>query len=261
MTDTIDTGTAQAAGAAAEGTAVLESAAVQAVTGFDLDGLLGDVVRKAVSAQYAAAAKEIAAEAVGQILTDDLRARMAAAAVAEAQAALDPPIEVPEAGEDAEQEGEAGEEPTLRRYATVQAFVEEWVSEVYRRETTERNIENHRRWCPEWWRHGEAKARFEALWDAFEALRQGETVEMSVFWLVHADPHMTRLFDPEGVFKYCSPAVGHHGQLAALPVVPAPANYGSSDVDTEVTEPEHPAGLVIPSVPTRRRVVIRTDFP
>lgn len=265
MTDTINT-TAHDAPGDAEGTAPLDAAAAQAVSGLDLDGVLGDVVRRAVSAQYAAAAKEIAAEAVGQILTDDMRAQMAAAAVAEAQAALAPPIEVPEPEDEDEDpaagqgEAEEAEEEPQRRYPTVQAFVEGWVSEVYRRETTEHNVENVRRWCPEWWRHGEAKARFEALWDAFEALRLGETVEKSVFWLVHADPHMTRLFDPDGVFKYCSPNEGHHGHLAALPVVPAPANYSSSDLDDEVTEPEHPSGLVIPTVPTRRRVVI-PEFP
>lgn len=244
-----------------------EAAAAQAIpSGIELGELLDAAVRKAVGAKFADAAKGIADKVVGDFLTDEVRAQMTETAIHEAELALNPPIEVPEPDDEDQDDGEqedtaeAEEQQPERRYPTVQAFVEGWVSEVYRRETTEHNIENHRRWCPEWWRHGEAKARLEALWDAFETLRQGESVEKSVFWLVHADPHMTRLFDPDGVFKYCSPREGHHGHLAALPVVPAPANYSSSDIDDEVTEP-HPSGLVIPTVSSRSRVVFRTDFP
>ncbi|MBF6284483.1 DUF4913 domain-containing protein (plasmid) [Nocardia farcinica] len=227
--------------------------AAQVIAGIELGELLEAAVRKAVGAQFAAAAKSIAAEVVGNFLTDEVRAQMTETAAHEAELALNPPVVVPEHEDEDEDEEE---EPQLK-YPTVQAFVEQWVSEVYRREVSERNIENKRRWCPQWWRHGEAKARFEALWHAFEALRQGETVEQSVFWLVHLDPHMTRLLDPEGPFKYCSPNEGHNAHLAALPVVAAPANYSSSDVETE---PEHPSGLVIPTVSTRRRVVI-AQFP
>ncbi|WP_159850511.1 DUF4913 domain-containing protein [Nocardia sp. CY41] len=228
------------------------SAAAQAIAGIELGELLDSAVRKAVGAQFAAAAKSIAAEVVGAFLTDEVRAQMTETAAHEAELALNPPVEAARADDGQEDE----EQEPQQKYPTVQAFVEQWVSEVYRREVSEHNIETKRRWCPQWWRHGEAKARLEALWNAFEALRQGETVEQSLFWLVHLDPHMTRLFDPEGPFKYCSPNEGHHGHLAALPVVPAPANYSSSDVN----QTEHPSGLVIPTGPARRRVVI-AQFP
>ncbi|MGW4719724.1 DUF4913 domain-containing protein [Nocardia sp. NPDC004260] len=232
------------------------SAAAQAIAGIELGELLDSAVRKAVGAQFAAAAKSIAAEVVGNFLTDEVRAQMTETAAHEAELALNPPVEAARAEVEPAGDGQEDEEQEpQQKYPTVQAFVEQWVSEVYRREVSERNIENKRRWCPQWWRHGEAKARLEALWHAFEALRQGETVEQSLFWLVHVDPHMTRLLDPEGPFKYCSPNKGHHAELAALPVVPAPANYSSRDVVTE-----HPSGLVIPTGPARRRVVI-AQFP
>ncbi|MEU2258544.1 DUF4913 domain-containing protein [Nocardia xishanensis] len=243
MTDTINT---------------TESAAAQVIAGIELGELLNTAIRKAVIAEFAAEAKSTAVEVVGAFLTPDVRAQMTETAAHEAELALNPPVVATEPDEpvDDEPEDEGEEETPQHKYPTVQAFVEGWVSQVYRREVSERNVETKRRWCPQWWRHGEAKARLEALWHAFEDLRQGESVEQSLFWLVHLDPHMTRLLDPEGPFKYCSPNEGHHPDLAALPVVPAPANYSSSDV----SEPDHPSGLVIPTVSTRRRVVI-AQFP
>ncbi|MBF6548883.1 DUF4913 domain-containing protein [Nocardia brasiliensis] len=247
MTDTLNTNNHASARAAG-------SAAAQAISGIELGALLDTAVRQAVGAQFAAAARSIATEVVGAFLTDEVRAQMTETAAHEAELALNPSVVVSAADDQDEQDED--EQPRLQ-YPTVQDFVEQWVSEVYRREVLERNVESRRRWCPQWWKHGEARARLGALWLAFEALRQGETVEQSLFWLVHLDPHMTRLLDPEGPFKYCSPNEGHHGLLAALPVVPAPANYSSSDVDTET---EHPSGLVIPTGPARRRVLI-AQFP
>jgi hypothetical protein len=247
MTDTITTdNSAEATGPAAS----------QVIAGIELGELLDSAVRKAVAAEFATTAKSIAAEVVGAFLTDEVRAQMTETAAHEAELALNPPVVIPEPADEPEpepEEEEEEEEATPLRYPTVQAFVEQWVSEIYRREVSERNVENRRRWCPQWWKHGEAKARLEACWHAFEDLRHGETVEQSLFWLIHMDPHMVRLFDPDGPFKYCSPNDGHHSHLAALPVVPAPAGYSSSDV---VSETEHPSGLVIPTGPPSRGVVV-----
>lgn len=213
--------------------AAIESAAAQVLSGGELD----KVLRKAVNDAYAGVAKTLAADALEKVLTDDVRAQMAATALSSARTVLDPEQQKPKGTE----------------YPNVQGFVEGFVADIYRREVSERNAERYRRWCPQWWLHGEARSRFHALWMAFEELRQGDGVEQSVFWLTHFTPHMNALLDPDGPFKYCSPAAGHHDDLSALPFIPAPANYDSAEV-------EHPSGLIIPSTPTRR-VRVRQEFP
>jgi len=42
--------------------------------------------------------------------------------------------------------------------------------------------------------------RLEALWRAWEHLRQDPALGMSVWWRDHADPHMAALLDPDGPF-------------------------------------------------------------
>jgi hypothetical protein len=238
MTDTNGNGAsnngATSNGVAAGSAAAIESAAAQVLSGGELD----KVLRKAVSDAYAGVAKTMAADALAAVLTDDVRAQMAATATANAKAVLN------------------SQDEKKTQYPTVQAFVENYVCDLYRREVTDRNSEKYRRWCPQWWRHGEARARFHALWMAFEELRQGAGVEQSVFWLTHFTPHMNALLDVQGPFRYCSPAEGHRADLAALPFVPAPANYSSS----EIPDQEHPSGLIVPATPARR-VRARQDFP
>ena len=58
-------------------------------------------------------------------------------------------------------------------------------------------------WCPQWWRHAEAVARLEALWRAWEHLRQDAATGLSVWFRDHADHHMTILLDADGPFKGC----------------------------------------------------------
>lgn len=262
MTDTT-TSTNSAAATNGE-TAAAGAAAAQVITAGELGELMDAALRKAVAAKFAEAAKDTAAQVVEQFLTDDVRKQMTETAIHAAELALNPPVAEPEAEPAAEEEqGEEQEaEEPQTEYPDVQTFVQKYVCEVYRREVSDRGVKTQRRWCPQWWRHGEAKARFEALWMAFEALRQGETIEQSIFWLTHFGPTMAALLDPEGPFKYCSVAGGHQhqGALVALPVVAAPENYSNSNPAAE-SEPEHPAGLVIATVPTRRRVLLRPEFP
>ncbi|WP_063709979.1 DUF4913 domain-containing protein, partial [Nocardia transvalensis] len=227
MTDTTPStnGAAPATGDSPDsgGTTAAESAAAHSIPAGDLGELMDAAIRKAVSAQFATAAKDIAADVVAKFLTADVRKQMAETAVHEAEQALNPPPPVEEPEPEPEPEVPAEPEPPKRLYATVQAFVENYVCHVYRREVSDIGLEGKRRWCPEWWRHGEARGRFEALWTAFEALRHGETVEMSIFWLTHFAPTMAALLDPEGPFQYCSVPDGHRPDLVALPVAPAPA--------------------------------------
>ncbi|OBA50871.1 hypothetical protein A5780_30750, partial [Nocardia sp. 852002-20019_SCH5090214] len=189
-----------------------------------------------------------------------IREQMAETAAHEAELALNPPVALVEPEPEPQQESAPAEEPQ-RLYASVYEFVEDYVAQVYRREVTGRSSDRTRRWCPQWWRHGEARGRLKALWMAFESLRQGETVEQSVFWINHFTPHMNALFDTEGPFKFCSAVDGHQTQnaLVALPVVPWPGD----DEDADQPGPVHPSGLVLPQHGTvhHRRVVQTTKFP
>ncbi|WP_239004173.1 DUF4913 domain-containing protein [Nocardia panacis] len=100
-------------------------------------------------------------------------------------------------------------------YASVVEFVENYLSMVYRRQVTDLSDTV---WCPEWFQHAEAVARLDSLWRAWEHYRLDGKTGLSVWFLDHADPHMTRLFDPKGPFKYCSVRNGHKDMLSPLPL-------------------------------------------
>ncbi|MBF6248321.1 DUF4913 domain-containing protein, partial [Nocardia elegans] len=121
--------------------------------------------------------------------------------------------------------------PEKTVYDGVVEFVENYLSLVYRRQVTDIS---ETVWCPEWWKHAEAAVRLEALWRAWEHLRMDPATGLSVWFLDHADPHMTKLFDPRGPFKYCSVRNGHKDMLNPLPLKspvqgqfdqPAPDDY------------------------------------
>ncbi len=100
-------------------------------------------------------------------------------------------------------------------FPTVDAFVEDHLVHLYRRDVT---TGRHRTWCPQWWRHAEAIARLEALWRAWEHLRLDPALGMSIWFRDHADHHMTVLLDPDGPFKGCSLDKGHSQRLHPLSV-------------------------------------------
>jgi hypothetical protein len=119
---------------------------------------------------------------------------------------------------------EAANEPPELFYASVEEFVREQLAPMYRRVVDDGS---QRTWCPEWWRHGEALSRLEALWRAWEHLRLDPATGMSVWFRDHADHHMAVLFDPEGPFKRCSVTKGHGERLEALPLSEPPAELFS----------------------------------
>ncbi|MBF6358318.1 DUF4913 domain-containing protein [Nocardia higoensis] len=219
----------------------------------ELTDVLTGAVRKAIASQVSEAAQLIAKGALDEVLTEEVAGEMRVAAVRDALAAVTP---------------EQDEDPVEKlRYRNLELFVSEFVARVYRREVTRQNSEKKARWCPMWWDHGEAVARLAALWRSFERMRQGDGVEMSVWWLHHADPMMDRLLDPEnGPFKYCSVADGHVRRLTALPVVEIPDALKFADGYTEDQQPDTttavmPAtSLYLPTSRQGRRVIIR-EFP
>ncbi|MFJ1456130.1 DUF4913 domain-containing protein [Nocardia wallacei] len=114
-------------------------------------------------------------------------------------------------------------------YADVVEFVENYLSLIYRRQVTDLTDTV---WCPEWWKHAEAVVRLQALWRAWEHLRQDETTGMSVWFLDHADPHMNKLLDPRGPFKFCSVRHGHKEMLNPLPLKsPQHGMFGDPTID------------------------------
>src|SRR3712207_4087321 len=80
----------------------------------------------------------------------------------------------------------------------------------------------HYRWAAAWWRSPEAVARLEALWRAWEHLRQNSTTGASVWWAQHDDHHMPILLSPQGPFARskdsCEPG-------DPLPYVEPPAGW------------------------------------
>lgn len=104
-------------------------------------------------------------------------------------------------------------------FATVDLFVQEHLALNYRRNL---NVQGGHTWCPEWWRHGEAISRLEALWRAWEDLRRDGKTGMSSWWRDHADHHMQILLSTDGPFKGCSVDKGHNPRLEPLPCIPPP---------------------------------------
>ncbi|PPK93167.1 uncharacterized protein DUF4913 [Kineococcus xinjiangensis] len=108
-------------------------------------------------------------------------------------------------------------------HPSVDVFVRDHLAVLYRRHLDGRN----RTWCPQWWRHGEAVLRLDALWRSWEFLRLDPDTGMSLWMRDHLDPHMAVLLDPEGPFRGCSPDKGHAERLVELPVEdPPPGMFG-----------------------------------
>jgi hypothetical protein len=91
-------------------------------------------------------------------------------------------------------------------YPTLNAFVADHLSPLIRR----RLNGSARTWCPAWWRHAEAISRLDAVWRAWEHLRQDPLLGMSTWWLYHCDPHLTVLMDADnGPLAACTTKNGH----------------------------------------------------
>lgn len=163
--------------------------------GLDIGGLAGEFVDAAVKAAVRKQVADMADAAVNEALTPELIEALRDRAATAAVAAVTEQVEANEA----EQSGDvdASGEPTLY-YGSVDEFVREYLRLVYRRRIDGRG--QHRVWAAEWWRYDEAVIRLEALWRAWEQLRQDPSTGMSVWWRDHADHHMAVLFDPEGPF-------------------------------------------------------------
>jgi len=103
-------------------------------------------------------------------------------------------------------------------FPSVVEWVEQWLLPMWRRRP--------QRWCPSWWMHPEAVARLDAMWQAWEQLRQVPGVGPSTFLRDHLDPHMAVLTSNEGPFARCTADSGHgEDQRGPLPFTPTPTGY------------------------------------
>jgi len=104
-------------------------------------------------------------------------------------------------------------------FATLEEWVEKWLLNVYRR-----SVDGHAMtWCREWWRHPEAYLRLDALWRAWEYLRQQPATGMAVWMRDYCDPHMVVLLSESGPFKGCEPTRHSPYELTPLPSCPPPS--------------------------------------
>ncbi len=143
-------------------------------------------IRKEVSATASQAAEEAVVGLLDEDVLDDLRIRVETAAADAAAVQLAAIDDEPEEDEP---------EPGLY-YGSVDEFVREYLIGAYRRRIDGQN----RVWAAKWWEYDEAVIRLDALWRAWEKLRQDPSTGMSVWWRDHADHHMGVLFSPDGPF-------------------------------------------------------------
>lgn len=112
------------------------------------------------------------------------------------------------------------DDPPPTHYKNVAGFVDDYLRYIYQRQVTDTTDAV---WCPEWWEHTEAVIRLDALWRAWEYFRRNTRTGLSEWFVDHCDPHMAKLLDPSGPFKYCSARHGHRKLLAPLPLRTPPS--------------------------------------
>jgi hypothetical protein len=172
-----------------------------ALSSVNVEASMRAAVRHALHARVTA----VATTAIDDLLTDPMLAELRATADEAARDALyAPPAD------------DTPSEPKLY-YPSLLAFVTEYLTPLYRRAVTA----THTTWCSQWWRHAEGITRLEALWCAWEHLRQDPNTGMSVWLRDHADHHMGVLLSADGPFKGCKPDT-HTDRLAQLPTTDPP---------------------------------------
>ncbi|MDU0328476.1 DUF4913 domain-containing protein [Microbacterium sp. KSW2-21] len=162
------------------------------IFGIDVAELVDGMARPAIVRSLQKAVRDLAAEVVDAEVTEqldpsvieELQLQAATAARSSVLAALDELDKEP-----------TGEEPELY-FGSVDEFVRGYLLPNYRRRVDGQRVV----WAAEWWRYAEAVARLDALWRAWEHLRQDAQTGMSVWFRDHAEHHMSILLSPEGPF-------------------------------------------------------------
>lgn len=108
---------------------------------------------------------------------------------------------------------QSDEDETGMVFPDVMAFVEEFFAPVFGRDLEAAGTT----WCPEWWRHAEAVYRLEALWRAWEHLRQDASLGPASWLRDHLDHQLAVLLSSGGPLRGCSVRRGHQDRDYTLP--------------------------------------------
>jgi hypothetical protein len=160
--------------------------------GIDVAEVVEGMARPAIVRALQKTVRDVANEVVDAEVADqldpsvleELQQQAATAARRSVQAALDQLDEEPD-----------DEEPTLY-FGSVDEFVRHYLLPNYRRRVDGQRVV----WAAEWWKYSEAVARLDALWRAWEHLRQDAQTGMSVWFRDHAEHHMSVLLSSSGPF-------------------------------------------------------------
>ncbi|CAI9404221.1 MULTISPECIES: DUF4913 domain-containing protein [Aestuariimicrobium] len=99
-------------------------------------------------------------------------------------------------------------------YGSADEWLREWMLPNWRPPLGELKY----RWCSRWWLHPEAVNRIEALWRAWEHLRNDGLLGPSVWWRDHFGPHWAIITGTDGPLAACKN--GEHKQAEALWAAP-----------------------------------------
>jgi len=110
-------------------------------------------------------------------------------------------------------------------YPDVEAWVTDWLAQLYRRHTNTKRSGAELAWCPKWWDHAEAIDRLESMWRAWEGARVSEDPAATAhWWLTVADPMLAVLLDADvGPFSACRR--DGHQELPPLSVAAVPPGW------------------------------------
>lgn len=160
--------------------------------GLDVTEVVDGMTRPAIARALQMAVRDVANEVVDA----EVAAQLDASVVQELQlqAATAARRSVAEALDELDEES-ADEEPELY-FGSVDEFVRGYLLPNYRRRVDGQRV----LWAAEWWKYAEAVARLDALWRAWEHLRQDAQTGMSVWFRDHAEHHMSILLSPDGPF-------------------------------------------------------------
>ena len=162
------------------------------VFGLDVAEVVDGMARPAIARVLQKAVRDVVTEVVDAevdtqldpTVIKELQLQAATAARRSVAAALDELDQEPADGE-----------PELY-FGSVDEFVRGYLLPNYRR-----RVDGQRTlWAANWWRYAEAVARLDALWRAWEHLRQDAQTGMSVWFRDHAEHHMSVLLSPDGPF-------------------------------------------------------------
>ncbi len=149
--------------------------------------------------------------------------------------------------------GRGGEEGAVvvPYFSGVEAFVESFVLPNWRHGSGAGV-----RWCRVWWKHPEAVGRFEALWEAFEAMRLEPAPAISTWWLWHFDGHLRALTAADGVFAGCTATEREsvHSRRPDWPALPpVPGLFEADPASPQQARRVHPVPVAVPVHPVGGR--------